>query len=104
MLSSPSPKPSPPGPNPDPKPKEAKNPKSYGTWGDTIITWAITSPPPPIDPWSSFRLIMGTCSKQLRYLVTGVFSSFIGIVKLVKTIKISFHIIVSITLYSILYH
>ena len=44
QLSSPSPKPSPPRPNPNPKPKEVKNPKSYGTGGDTIITWA-THPP-----------------------------------------------------------
>ena len=36
FLSSPSPKPSPPRPNP--KPKEVKNPKSYGTGGDTIFT------------------------------------------------------------------
>ena len=47
-LSSPSPKPSPPRPNPFPKPKEVKNPKSYGTGGDTIITWATTPHPPPI--------------------------------------------------------
>ena len=43
QLSSPSPKPSPPRPNPNPKPKEVKNPKSYGTGGDTIITWATTT-------------------------------------------------------------
>ena len=46
ILSSPSPKPSPPRPNPNPKPKEVKNPKAYGTGGDTIITW-VTTPPPP---------------------------------------------------------
>ena len=31
----PSPKPSPPRPNPYPKPMEVKNPKFYGTGGDT---------------------------------------------------------------------
>ena len=46
-LSSPSPNPSPPRPNPNPKSKEVKNLKSYGTWGDTIITWATHPLTPP---------------------------------------------------------
>ena len=41
LLSSPSPK-----PNPNPKPKEIKNPKSYVTGVDTMITWATTPPHP----------------------------------------------------------
>ena len=41
VLSSPSPKPCLPRTNPNPKPKKVKNRKSYGTVGDTIITWAI---------------------------------------------------------------
>ena len=47
-LSSPSPKPSPPRPNANPKPEEVKNSKSYGTGGDTIITWATTPGGVPI--------------------------------------------------------
>ena len=46
-LSSPSPKPCPPRPNPNPKPKEIKNSSPIGTGGDTLITWATTTPSTP---------------------------------------------------------